>query len=91
MILNLKNYTEDQLAEDKGLQIQLERVRVSEKESRASDYAKDPANIEVRDKEGYFKVSKFRQIWCGVLIINFFIYLLKLWFLEWFHIADDFS
>lgn len=40
----------------------MEKVRVQEKESRASDYAKDPSNIEVRDKEGYFKVSKFRQI-----------------------------
>jgi hypothetical protein len=35
---------------------------MAEKESKASDYAKDPNNIEVRDKEGYFKVSKFRQI-----------------------------
>lgn len=69
MVVNMKNYTEEQLAADRGLQVQLERVRVSEKESRASDYAKDPYNIEVRDKEGYFKVSKFRQIWFGVLIL----------------------
>ena len=58
----MENFTEEQIAEDLGLQIELEKVRLAEKESRASDYAKDPSNIEVRDKEGFFKVSKFRQI-----------------------------
>lgn len=58
----MENFTEEQIAEDLGLQVELEKVRLAEKESRTSDYAKDPSNIEVRDKEGFFKVSKFRQI-----------------------------
>lgn len=63
MILNLENFTEQQIGEDIGLQLEMEKIRVAEREARASDFAKDPSNIEVRDKEGYFKVSKFRQIW----------------------------
>lgn len=29
---------------------------------KASDLAKDPDNIDVREEDGKFKVSKFRQI-----------------------------
>jgi hypothetical protein len=42
--------------------LEIEKSRILQKEARASDFAKDPSNIEVRDKEGFFKVSKFRQI-----------------------------
>ena len=31
MILNLENFTEDQLAEDVGLQLELEKARVAQK------------------------------------------------------------
>jgi hypothetical protein len=31
MILNLENFTEDQIAEDVGLQLELEKARVAQK------------------------------------------------------------
>ncbi len=45
MILNLENYTEEQIAEDVGLQLDIEKVRVAEREAKATDFAKDPSNI----------------------------------------------
>lgn len=62
------------------MQLEMEKSRISQREAKASDFAKDPSNIEVRDKEGYFKVSKFRQIW--FYFYKMFVYFFKSFLLK---------
>jgi hypothetical protein len=37
-------------------------MKEDEGEVKPSDYSKDPSSISVKDKDGKYKVSKFRQI-----------------------------
>lgn len=44
------------------MQVQLERTRNKTKPATQDDYAKDPDNVDIRDENGEFVVSKFKQI-----------------------------
>ncbi len=61
-LLNLSNYTPEQLGEDFENQKKKLRARERRAPNKASDYGKDPSQIKVKDKEGKAVVSKFRQI-----------------------------
>lgn len=40
----------------------MERFRRRKRKVGSYDYVKDPSEIYVKDREGYFKVSRYRQI-----------------------------
>jgi hypothetical protein len=61
-VYNLKNYSKKQVKNDINTQIEIEKARVLKRESKSEDFAKDPTNIEVKTRENFYKVSKFRQI-----------------------------
>ena len=43
-------------------QIELERVKVDRERLESNSFAKDPSEIYVKDREGYYRVSRYRQI-----------------------------
>lgn len=60
--MNLVNYTDQQISEDAGLQYKIKNYRERFEANKASDYSRDPSEIYVKDKDGKYRVSKFRQI-----------------------------
>lgn len=61
-IMNLGNYTDEQLQKDVSRQVELSKVREEVAIKRASDFSRDPSEVKVRGPDGKFVVSKFRQI-----------------------------
>ena len=62
MTERMRTYSREQLGEDLALQKKWGRVRGRGRKLGSSDFAKDPSEIYVKDREGYFKVSRYRQI-----------------------------
>ena len=56
----MKTYSSDALKDDLNKQRRLAINR--DKKASSYDYAKDPSEIYVKDREGYYKVSRFRQV-----------------------------
>lgn len=61
-IINLTNYTEEQLNNDYSLQLKKLKAREKRAAKKASDFAKDPSQILVKDRNNKSVVSKFRQV-----------------------------
>lgn len=60
MLDRIKTYSSEALKADLKQQRRLARSRG--KKVGSYDYAKDPSEIYVKDREGYYKVSRFRQV-----------------------------
>lgn len=57
-----KTYSPRELKQDINGQIQLERSRRQHRKLHNNNFAKDPSEIYAKDREGYYKVSRYRQI-----------------------------
>lgn len=62
MLQRIKNYSKEEIKEDIKKQQKMERFRRRKRKVGSYDYVKDPSEIYVKDREGYFKVSRYRQI-----------------------------
>ena len=60
MLDRMRTYSSDSLKDDLRKQRRLAKNRP--KKVGSYDYAKDPSEIYVKDREGYYKVSRFRQV-----------------------------
>ena len=58
----MREYPREQLSEDLREQKKLARLRERKRKLGSYDFAKDPSEIHVKDREGYYKVSRYRQI-----------------------------
>ena len=58
----LSEYSKEDIEKDISLQITIEKEKSKSREVTESDYVKDPVDINVKDQEGEFNVSKFRQM-----------------------------
>jgi hypothetical protein len=57
-----KTYSPRELQQDINEQIKLERSRRHHRKLGNSSFAKDPSEIYAKDREGYYRVSRYRQI-----------------------------
>ena len=57
-----KTYSPRQLRKDIDGQVEVERSRVQHRKLGNSSFAKDPSEIYAKDREGYYRVSRYRQI-----------------------------
>lgn len=57
-----KTYSPRQLKQDISEQMKMERSRRHQRKLNNDSFAKDPSQIYVKDHEGYYKVSRYRQI-----------------------------
>lgn len=52
------------------MQLKVLKAREKRAEKNASDFARDPSKIIVKDKNGKSVVSKFRQVWFTILYLK---------------------
>lgn len=57
-----KTYSARELKQDIREQMRMERSRRQRQKLNNDSFAKDPSQIYVKDHEGYYKVSRYRQI-----------------------------
>jgi hypothetical protein len=62
MTERMKIYSKEEINEDISNQFKIEKQRKNKRKVNSSDFVKDPSEIYVKDREGYFRVSRYRQI-----------------------------
>ncbi len=58
----MKVYSRESLKDDINAQFKIENARKKQRKINSEDFVKDPSEIYVKDREGYYKVSRYRQI-----------------------------